>query len=276
MRLRRHEGALSPCDLPPGAYRYGAPRLGARPFERAFVLLRTIDVERELVIERNMIELAGRLIVLGAPRLAAVGRDGRAAVIADQENLGVRGVDPDDVVVTVRHVQQGEGLAAVVRYPNTIDVRAVKGARVGGVDIDAGVIERPLAQAPVVVDAVPRGAAVSRAKHTASLGLDDREDDIRVAGRDVDPDPAEHAARQAGVARDVRPMRAAVSALVQAAARPTVIQRPGCALRLPHRGIQDVRIARIHHEVDRAGLVIDEENLLPGLAAVSGLEDAAI
>src|SRR5581483_11367963 len=36
------------------------------------------------------------------------------------------------------------------------------------------------------------------------------------------------------------------------------------------------RIARIHHEVDRAGLVVDEQNLLPGLAAVSGLEDAAI
>src|SRR5690349_17008549 len=59
--------ALAQCNRMP---RFGAdsgPDLGARSFERAFILRRSENVERELVVHRDFIELSRRLIVLAAP-----------------------------------------------------------------------------------------------------------------------------------------------------------------------------------------------------------------
>src|SRR6185312_13277022 len=78
--LRRNERALAiGCRLPFAGADCAAERR-TRTGNRAFVLLRAVDVERELIVDRDVIELSRRLIVHRAPRRAAVGRNGRAAV----------------------------------------------------------------------------------------------------------------------------------------------------------------------------------------------------
>src|SRR6185437_15689994 len=72
------------------------------------------------------------------------------------------------------------------------------------------------------------------------------------------------------------PCASAVHGAENAAAGPSVFQRPGIAAHTPQAGKQDHGIARIHHKGTHAGLVVYEENFLPGLAAISGAEDAAL
>ncbi len=62
-------------------------RAGA--FVRAFILRGAKDVKRKLVVERHVIELPGGLIVIVAPVVAAVDGNHSAAVVADQQNLGI-------------------------------------------------------------------------------------------------------------------------------------------------------------------------------------------
>src|SRR6185437_5428044 len=71
-------------------------------------------------------------------------------------------------------------------------------------------------------------------------------------------------------------MGAAVGALVKTAARTAVLELPGRAVCLPHGGVEDLGVARIHDEVDGAGLVVDVEDLAPRLATVRRLEHAAL
>src|SRR5580700_10304285 len=68
VRIDRDIGALTQRDTVPLADRQPFARC-ARPFEGALILLRTIDVKWELVVERDVIELSRRLIELGAPRV---------------------------------------------------------------------------------------------------------------------------------------------------------------------------------------------------------------
>lgn len=48
------------------------------------------------------------------------------------------------------------------------------------------------------------------------------------------------------------------------------------ARHLPHRGVDHLRIGRIHGHADRAGVVVDVKNFLPALASIGGLENAAV
>src|SRR6266545_4920840 len=54
------------------------------------------------------------------------------------------------------------------------------------------------------------------------------------------------------------------------------LERPGLAVHLPEAGVEDPRIVRIHAEVGGSGLVADEEDFLPGPAAVSRAKDSAV
>jgi hypothetical protein len=120
--------------------------------------------------------------------------------------------------------------------------------------------------------------ARARRRHASSLVVvHKRVQRVRVRPRDVDPDtPAELGRRQA-LAR-VGPGLTAVGRLRDAAfGVPRLDARiaPLAAHALPHCGIERVRIARIHHEIDRARARAFEIDGRPGLAAVSRLVDAA-
>jgi hypothetical protein len=85
----------------------------ARDGDVAVVLLRGIDPVRPARVGLDAIELGGHLVVLRGPGLSAVDRDIRAAVVAVDQDLVVRGVDPEVVVVAVRRANAVPRLAAV-------------------------------------------------------------------------------------------------------------------------------------------------------------------
>ena len=57
---------------------------------------------------------------------------------------------------------------------------------------------------------------------------------------------------------------------------PPELKKSGLAAELPHAGVEDRRLLRIEREVGAAGVGVDVEHLLPGLAAVGRLVDAAL
>ena len=80
----------------------------------------------------------------------------------------------------------------------------------------------------------------------------------------------------ARVARDLLPGLAAVGRLEEAAAGAAARHLVLDAVRLPQRGVDHARVLAIDRDVDRAGLGVAEQHLLPALAAVDRLEDAAL
>ncbi len=168
----------------------------------------------------------------------------------------------------------GQGLAAVGRAiaADVEQVDGVFGHRIGD---DVRVVEGPLADVPVVVRHRPRLAAIVRGEEAAFFVFDQRVDTIRVGARHRDTNLADHAGGETGAPRDLGPGITAVGRFEQAAAGAAARHLVLDAIGLPQRRVDHVGILRIDREIDRAGLVVAEEGLLPGLAAVDTLEDAA-
>ena len=57
---------------------------------------------------------------------------------------------------------------------------------------------------------------------------------------------------------------------------PAAVEAPRRAAPLVRRRVEDVRIRRIHHEIDEARVVVDELRVRPGLAAVGRLVQPAV
>ena len=211
---------------------------------------------------------------MDGPANAAVEGDGGAAVVRLDHAPGVARVNPQVVVVAVRHRRLPERAAAVgghveeaVHYPHRF--------RVLRVSEHVGVVPGA-APAVGVVDQLPAIAAVVRAVQPALCGLHDSPDPARLGRRDRDANPPLQALRKAGVAGQRRPGVAAVRGLVQPAVGASARNRPGVAEHLPHGGVQDAGVGGVHRQVYGARLVAHEQHTLPGVAAVAGAEDAPL
>src|SRR5688572_27766788 len=78
-------------------------RIGdARRDDGRVVLLRTVEVVREFVVQVYLVDLRRDLIHLGRPGLTTIGRDVGAAVVGLHHDAAVGRIYPDVVVVTVR------------------------------------------------------------------------------------------------------------------------------------------------------------------------------
>ena len=139
-------------------------------------------------------------------------------------------------------------------------------------------IEWPRAQLLRVVLERPVHAAVVRAVQTAlrAFRLHLRIHHLGIRLRDVDPDLANQIVGQA--VAHMRPVIAAVRRFVDAAfaRRAAADNRPRLALRAPRARIDLVGVRPIDRNRDGAGLLVDEEHLFPGLAAVLRSKDAAL
>src|ERR1700720_2883377 len=84
---------------------------------RPALLLAAINPIRKLVVRDHVIELCGRLVVPGAPSLAAVDADGGALVAGQQDDPWILGIDPDGVIIVAarRAFDRGERLPSVGR-----------------------------------------------------------------------------------------------------------------------------------------------------------------
>src|SRR5262249_34851288 len=154
----------------------------------------------------------------------------------------------------------------VDRFPRlqVEDVDRVGILRVGH---DVAVIPGPAAQAPIVVDTLPRRAAVVRAKQPAILRLDDRPHPIGLCGRDRYADLAQETAGKPGIPPDLLPGVSAVGGAPEPAALSAARQAPRRAQRFPERGVEEAWIARSDAQIDGAGTIADEQHSLPRASA---------
>ncbi len=247
-----------------------------RPSEGVVVLGAAVDVvERLRVVDRDPVELGDRQVFEEAVGGAAIPGLVDAAVAADQQVVGVVGVDPQGVVVDVLLLLPDpvEGLAAVEGDLEE-GVHAVDPVDVVGVGEDLVVVLR--AAGDVVRHLRPALAAIRGAEEPAlvALRLDHRVEDVGVGGRDVHADLAHVDLGQA--LGELAPGGAGVGGLVDRRLRAAVDQGPDVAAALVGRRVEHVGVARVHVDLVDAGVVRDVEHAFPGGAAVGGLVDAAV
>ena len=254
---------------------------------RAAFLLAAANLVRKLVRRGGVIELRRRLVVPGAPGLAAVHGDDRALVAHEQNNVRIAWVDPKILVIVAagRASDAAPSLAAVGRAPSD-DAGAIDDVRILRINLRHGQVAAADAQRGArVVGRIPPGfARVVRAVNPeAAAGLiiaGDRRGHggvkaLRIARRDGDID-LNHALGQ--TLRELPPVVAAVGGLVEPAARAaiSVAVFPRPFARLPKAGVKDVGVRRVHFDVRAAGVFVHIKNLLPILAAVRRAINAAL
>ena len=117
---------------------------------------------------------------------------------------------------------------------------------------------------------------LGRRQRTADVTrFDLRVDDVGVRARHVERDAAVGAGRQSA-AGELVPRLARVGALPDRAARAAAVEAARGAAALVARGVNDIRVDRIEDEVGEARVVVDELDVVPGLAAVGRLVDPAL
>ena len=115
-RVGNHEPALTtPGRIPIFAANHARVR-PARDANVRVVLLRAVNVIRKCVVDCDVIELRGRLIILRRPRFAAVDRDARAAVVCVADAVRILWINPEAVMMPMARREEIECLAAVHRF----------------------------------------------------------------------------------------------------------------------------------------------------------------
>ncbi len=168
-----------------------------------------------------------------------------------------------------------EGLAGIDRLPH-LDVEHPAGIGVLWVGVDVRVVPGALAQVAVVGAAHPRLAAVVGAVDATVRVLDHRVDAATDGRRDDDADLALDPLRQAGLVVEPLPAVAAIARAPEAGALATGRHEVRPALGLPRPGEDDARVVRVDREVVDTGPLGDEEDVVPGLAAVQRAVEAAL
>src|SRR6185437_9758954 len=245
----------------------------------AALLLPAADPIWECIVGGDVVELRGRLVVPRAPRLAAVdGNDG--ALIAGQEHdLGIVGVDPDVLVVVPAGgaTEACPALAAVCGFPN-YSAGGINDIGVLRIDLDHGQVAaaNSYCRPGIVGRDVPSLAGIVRAidLYRAVFCRSNRSvDAIWVGGSDGQVrlrDSSGH------IDRKLLPGLAEIVRAVDAPAIPipgSVLPRPFAGL--PQCGVHELRVRRIDLEIGAAGVLVFVQDLLEGLSAIAGAEDAA-
>ena len=105
--------------------------------------------------------------------------------------------------------------------------------------------------------------------------FDERVEDARPPAVSIDGNAAQRAVGPA-VALHARPALAAVNRFPQTAAGTAAIHAARRPPPLIRRRVQNLVVRRVHHQIVRAGVVVDLHHLLPALSAVGRLVDSAL
>ncbi len=161
-RIGDHEPRLTAAGGIPVARPDHALVVETRDGKIGIVLLRAVNVVRKAVIRRDVVELAGGLIVLGRPGVAAVERNARAAIVGVDQTVGIIGIDPKRMMIAMRRGHQIECLAAIdgAQHAGIERVHRIDGV---GIGINLREVPGALAHAPVIADPAPLRSAIVRA-----------------------------------------------------------------------------------------------------------------
>src|SRR5262249_38483307 len=118
----------------------------------AVVLLRSVNVVGPAIVSNHVIELRGRLIVLRGPGLAAVSGYGCATIVAIDHALGIVGINPQAMMISVRRRQQVERAAGICGAKHS-GIQHIDGVCCFGIGKDVGEIPGALSYPAIFVHA---------------------------------------------------------------------------------------------------------------------------
>jgi hypothetical protein len=166
-RIRHDRPPFPPVDGTPVEGRDLAEIAPCSSTDRAGILLCRVHPVGEAVVGRDVVDLLGVLVIPQAPRCAAVERDDRALVVAKDDTVAVRGIDPSCLRIVAPRCppEPGEGGAAIGGLVRR-GVQGVDEVGIRGIDVDAAVVPAlPVANALVVgIHLAPGGAPVVRSE----------------------------------------------------------------------------------------------------------------
>ncbi len=140
--------ALAATDVVPVRTVDSSIRARAGDPNGGVILLRAVNVVRKAIVCGDVVKLRGRLVVNAGPTLRSISGDGGPAVVAVDQAIWVCGIDPQSVVVPMRHAEHVESLAAIIR---TVNAGIENVDRVGGFRISENVRVIPGALAESVI-----------------------------------------------------------------------------------------------------------------------------
>src|SRR4051794_11635720 len=100
-RIRNNEAAFAIAGHEPVGRPDRTPIRAARDREVTVVLLGAINVVRECVVDGDVIELRGRLVVLRRPCLTAVRGNAGPAVVRVPDAIRILWINPEPVVIAM-------------------------------------------------------------------------------------------------------------------------------------------------------------------------------
>src|SRR5207302_6953167 len=131
------------------------------------------------------------------------------------------------------------------------------------------------AKSAVVIHPAPMLSGVIRTIEPAFLCFDDGVDPIGVRARNRDADFSKNPLRQS-ISLETFPRHAIIFRAIQTAARSAARKKPRLPARLPEGREDNIRVMRIKHNVDAAGIFILAQNFRPCLAPVSRAKNSAL
>ena len=174
-----------------------------------------------------------------------------------------------------------ERLAAVLGHLGR-HLQHVQPHRVVRIEVDVVVVERPVGRGiherpghARILGSIDAGSRHFRIR--AARRFDNRRQNLSVAPEHREADLADRSGRQP--AAELRPRVAAVGGLEQSTIGAAALEDVGLADPFPHACVQNVGIRGVHDQVAGPGPIVLRQTareLLPGLAAVNRLEDAAL
>ena len=306
--LEHHEpvAALDCRPVMVGDAGRAADRAGAAPV--VVVLHAAADVVRRRHVVAHVVEEPDGQVGKERPGLRLIVGRRQSAVVADDDVVGVARVDPDRVDVVVDRLRDvGRNRLAPVKRLVQADAAEIHHFRVVRIDAHLAEVHRAWIG---VVDLPPRRPAVVRAiqacrlriqrlggaaaaglwRATGSAGaflgggaatglgrdraLDQRVEDVGTLPIHVHGDAPEGTVGNPGL--QSRPRLAAVGGFPEPAARTSAVHAARRPAPLVGGRVEHLAVGRIHHQIVRAGLVVDLQHLPPRLACVDRLVDAAL
>ena len=136
-RIRRNVAALAGACGMPVAESDSAVIAAAENKDAAAILLRAINVVREIIVNRHVIELRRGLVIPTAPGMARVHADAGALVAAKNHPLRIAGINPQSVIVIAAgRALDGDKSFSRIRGAIDGDVRNIDGVRIFGIDVN--------------------------------------------------------------------------------------------------------------------------------------------
>ncbi len=266
------ESVAANGDVPVAvSYSLSIARL-ARAGPAVVVLKPAIHVVKGLtVVEVDRVILRDRKIRDEVHRLTAIVRDVDAAVVADDEVIRIRGIDPHRVIVHVRGLTD-----CVIRHPAVFGNEKRLAELVETIWVPWIHPDLPHVPGELGIRALLRPArtVVVRAIHLGRIRLERRVNSARLRWRNRESDTTDVTIRKAF--GHAPPRISAVSGLVDAALRSATDETVRFSLTLKCGGIHDRRIGRIHDDISHACMRADRQHCFPRFPTVDGLVESAL